>query len=653
MEFTEYVEIIQRRWKVVAAAVLLGVLIAFLSTLGGDDSDDVSTFRATHTLVVDIDAQVEGSSVNLAHTALFVTAGEVPRLVAESLGYGGTPAQLAATVEATANSETDSLRITARNEDPERAAEVANAFGDTLLTHLIAQNDAARQATIDQTTAKVDAGRVLVAALDAALAENPEDGVLLAERDSAVNEYRVAFERFQQSANAPVGVVPFVTLERATPVADEEGFGPPESREGRMLAAGIVGLVLGLGLVLVLDRVDTRVRTAADAEAAFGVPVVGEIPLLPRRYRNELVMVTQPASPFAESFRSLRSLVVFMQLASDERRRAATDGGEGEGDEGEGFVVLVTSPMAAEGKTTVAAHLGASFAESGQSVLLLDCDFRRPRLSRLYNVSQSPGLSELMSWESPVIALDELVNDTDVDGVSLVPSGKATSNPAELFRSLVDVVEATRKLADVVIIDTPPLLIANDAVELVPLADVALIAARVGRTRRDAGSRTAELLRRVHANDLGVVLVGAPTTAGYYRSYYYYRTSQAHAEHGSWWRRGLGWVTLRRLRHRRRKDASVAERMRASEIDSLVVSDGSVSLPDDHPQPVDSDEFDEVTSAALTETSAERRNPGEPHWPAGTAPPVGGESSASRHPMAAQTGTRTAHEGRDAEPSET
>jgi capsular exopolysaccharide synthesis family protein len=214
---------------------------------------------------------------------------------------------------------------------------------------------------------------------------------------------------------------------------------------------------------------------------------------------------------------------------------AAANGAGPEGRPGEGSsphrsqVVLVTSPSAGEGKTTTAAHLAAVLAEAGRRTLVISADFRRPRIHEYFGVPREPGLSDVLASGSGRVRLSDLQMATSFEGVHLMPSGGPVDNPAQLLAESAELIATARQLFDYIVIDTPPILVANDATELAAIADVVIMVAKADRTSRSSSRRATEVLRRVDAPLLGVVISAAhdtPTAYGYYRYRYYSDTDQ-------------------------------------------------------------------------------------------------------------------------------
>jgi capsular exopolysaccharide synthesis family protein len=246
------------------------------------------------------------------------------------------------------------------------------------------------------------------------------------------------------------------------------------------------------------------------------------------------LVATKPASPFVESFRALRTVVLY----SAAERAAASAADNGAGPEGphkngtaarQAVVILITSPSAGEGKSTTAAHLAGVLAEASRKTLVISADFRRPRIHEYFGVPREPGLSDVLDSGTGRIRLSDLQMATTYPGVHLLPSGGPVDNPAQLLAESAALIAAARQLFDYIIIDTPPLLVANDATELASVADFVIMVAKADRTSRDSSRRATEVLRRVDAPLLGVVISAAhdtPTAYGYYRYRYYSETDQ-------------------------------------------------------------------------------------------------------------------------------
>lgn len=206
-----------------------------------------------------------------------------------------------------------------------------------------------------------------------------------------------------------------------------------------------------------------------------------------------LVTLTDPRSPAAEAYRTLRTNLSFSSLDRPIR------------------TLVVTSPGAGEGKSTAAANLAVTLAQSGRRVILVDCDLRRPSLHDLFDVPMSPGLTS-MSLEEMTAPLQA----TGVDNLWLLSSGPKPPNPADLLGTnrMDAVLAALAERADIVLLDAPPVTAASDAAILGAKTDGVLLIIEAGKTRRDQSERARELLEQAKVRIVGVALTNAPRESG-------------------------------------------------------------------------------------------------------------------------------------------
>jgi non-specific protein-tyrosine kinase len=200
-------------------------------------------------------------------------------------------------------------------------------------------------------------------------------------------------------------------------------------------------------------------------------------------------MLASPRSAAAEAYRTLRLNLQYASVDAPIRS------------------LLVTSPSADDGRTTVAANLAIAAAEAGRQVALVDCDLRMPALHDRFGLAQAPGLTDLL--------IDELdappFRDTATPGLRVLPAGRTPPNPGELIasRRLASTLETLRGLCDLLILDSPPVSAVGDAAVLATLVDGVLFVARSGRTKRDDARQARDQLGRVGARLLGTVLTNA------------------------------------------------------------------------------------------------------------------------------------------------
>ncbi|MDQ1566609.1 MAG: hypothetical protein QOF96_1489, partial [Actinomycetota bacterium] len=507
MSFRDSLQVLRRRLLIVVAVVILGAAAGWVSA-PGKARGDVS-YRATHTLIY----QPHGTqSYNMQQVALLATSGAVPSRVAARLKLDR--AQVRSAVTAVANTDVGTISITARSPEAAGAVSLADVTAEELVTEITGGDQAAYDAEVSRLTGQVDSARARLNAIPAKNA--PDQAAARADLTAA----QQTLQKYQASTLPPKSQLP--TLETATAAAVRPaGVKAPDSKKGRALLLGGLGLLVGVAGAFALDRLDSRIRSKADAEEAFGAPVVAEVPPITKSSQDQLLTRTQPTSPFVEAYRGLRTYVALW----------APETGEDDGHR----VIVVTSPAAGEGKTTTVAHLAAMLAEIGRSVVVVSADLRRPRVHQYFDRPGAPGLVDVLAATPGAPAFDDLDLATSVRGVRLVPSGPPVENPAPLLEHAGDLLRVARKLADFVLVDSPPLLVANDAVDLARHADGVLMVARAGKTRVEAAERSVELLGRLEIPVVGVVLVAseaASSAARHYASRYY-----AEAERAGWLQR--------------------------------------------------------------------------------------------------------------------
>jgi capsular exopolysaccharide synthesis family protein len=542
----EYARAVRRRWFDVALAVAVALGAGYLVSSVAPPGPVIRSYEATSVLLVSGNQYATGAP-SVGALAELTTVGVVPNRVADQLGTNENGAQLAAGVKAEGDSSAGIVKVTAVASQPQRAKAVANGFARQLVAYV---RDLQAKAVAQQTGPvqhRLDALQADIDELDGQIGQaGPlQRSELQAKRDALVRQYGLAYESYQQLATSStqplrLSVIPATGAREIS----TGGIEPPRSRTSRMILAGILGLILGVIFVLILDRFDERIRTRQVAERAFGRPVLAEIPALSRRSRRRqpLVLQSAPRSVSADAFRTLAlqlSMPALFPVAAGTGNGSAgpAEGNgspapanaapeqRGDGGPGPPKTILVVSAGPGDGKTTVAANLAAAFANRGRRCLVLSCDFRRPKIHRLLGCANNRGLSKALRDEAELPILRSYVEPArEVDRVWLVACGPPPADPGELLSSprMRVAMEEARRAADVVVIDTAPLLTTSDAADLLSMSDAVVVVARAGRTTTEIAERTMELATRLGAPVSGVVL-NAVTEMSVPRRYYYYR----------------------------------------------------------------------------------------------------------------------------------
>jgi len=293
-----------------------------------------------------------------------------------------------------------------------------------------------------------------------------------------------------------------------------------------VMLAFLVGLVGGIGLALLLEYMDNTVKTPDDIETLARLPSLAVVPQFTgsnghankrgllqgpaangHEMRIELVAQHLPKSQMSEAFRALRTSILLSRADHPPQ------------------VILVTSALPREGKTTAAANLAVTLAQLGDSTVLVDADLRKPGIGRLLNLGGGK-YAGLSSYLAGVSSLDLVcVPHPTIPNLVAIPTGPIPPNPADLLSSykLADGIAELRTKFKFIVIDSPPVMAATDAVILSVQADGVLLVVRSGETPKAAFTRTRDLLNSVKCRILGVVLNAVDSSApDYYYSYRYY-----------------------------------------------------------------------------------------------------------------------------------
>ena len=515
-----YLRAIRRRWPVILALVVVGIGAVFALTPAAKKTSNAVQYTATTILLVD--GNSHAASANLGQVSLLATVGDVPKLAASKLDSTESPVALARRVSVKADATTGTVEVTSTGSDARQQMLLANTFADALNQSLTATAQAKFQQSISAIQSRLNDLQNQIDRIGAQGVTSISNPVLTAQRDALVNQYRIAYDQYQTLAAQGAPTAPFDVLQRAVAVpTTSASFHAPGGRLSRSLIAAVMGLLLGIGLAIVLERVSDHLEAKRDTEEAFGRPVLAEVPRLarPDRARTVLHAVEKPAGSFAEAHRMLRTTILLMDRADEDGRGTA---------DRRGYVVMVTSAGAGEGKTTTTANLAVAMAESGRSVLVMSCDFRNPSVHSFFGSPIAPGLTDALGGNVDAPDLRDVIRPTLLRGISVLPSGSPIDNPAEqIAASGRDLLEQVRGLADVVLIDTAPLLLVSDVAELVPLVDAVVMVARAGVTTEESGRRASELVQRLGGYLLGEVLVGASEPDGYAYSSYSYHYQEA------------------------------------------------------------------------------------------------------------------------------
>jgi capsular exopolysaccharide synthesis family protein len=276
------------------------------------------------------------------------------------------------------------------------------------------------------------------------------------------------------------------------------------------ILAGCLGLVLALGLAILWGYLDNTFKLADDLYQSEELNILGVIGIIKGHNSSEKLLTHMEIfSPVIESYRRARSKI---RLTFIERSMKT---------------ILLTSPMQGEGKSITAANLGISLAQGGLKTILVDADLRRPVLHDIFQLENEPGLGDLLNTRE--IKLDRYLQETKVSGLWLLDSGEALQDPAERFGSgrMSQIIRGLEKLADVVIIDSPPALLVADAMVLSNQVDGVILVIQSEKSKWSAIRQTLYDFQETRANYLGSIINNVPKSnaLAIYKKYHRERVS--------------------------------------------------------------------------------------------------------------------------------
>lgn len=434
------------------------------------------------------------TSVDIGTLSEVAASEPVAARVKEDLDYSGTPLQLLSGLSAEAVAETQILVLAYASEDPDFAAAAADAFARNFLEfrsereregaledqQSIEQRVQAASAQLTEVTRDLERAN---AGGDSALA-----ATLDTQRNILVARLGVLQQRLDDVQSESSGQSAGEVIQEAT--TPSAPASPQPKRDG---ALGLMlGLSLGVGVAFIRERLDDRFKGRADVEDAIQGSVLGTIPRFDMpKGKSNVVSALDPHGPAAEAYRTLRTNIQF--VASQRGIKS----------------LVVTSPSAGEGKSSTSANLGVVLAQAGRRVILVSADLRRPTLGAYFGVKdqeEGGGLSGFLSGErkSPF----DVVRDPGIPNLRVVPSGVIPPNPAELLsspllRTFVDALEAS---ADMVLIDSPPVLAVSDASVIAGQVGGTLLVIDATKTHRSATLHSKEDLERTGGSLVGCVL---------------------------------------------------------------------------------------------------------------------------------------------------
>ena len=517
LTLADYLAVVRRRkWIIIVSVVVVTASALFFS------SRQHKMYRATAQVLVnpnaslisgagtsasDVQARFDATQAQLAHTPsvakIAVNRARVP---------GITPNMLVGSSTVSADSATNILGFAVNNASRPNAVKLVNAYANAFQSFGTNTNNQAIHQAISSLTKQINH---LNSKIDAAKAAGTVPAGLRSEMGGLIKQR----SRYQQENVVATGGAQVARYAQGAAQTQ-----PNTLKDG--ILGFILGLVLGLVIAFLREALDTRVRTSDEIAELTGLQLLARIPTPPKdlRSKNKLAMLSD--RPDAEPYRKLRVALDFANLSSGARS------------------IMVTSAVEREGKSTTVANLAVALARAGRRVVLVDLDLRRPFVATLFGLEGYAGITDVVLGHVPLEdALTPIVITGDhapatprnngngngngshpTAGVLLaLPAGTLPPDPSEFLETteLANVISDLCSLADIVLIDSAPLVPVADSVTIGNRVDAIVVVAQAVLLRRPILKELRRLLDSCHATKLGFALTGAEADEGYGYGYGY------------------------------------------------------------------------------------------------------------------------------------
>jgi non-specific protein-tyrosine kinase len=520
----EYAQILWHwAWLLILAAVLAGGVAYYIT------NQQQRVYQAT--TLVQVNA-ASGASID-TYTSLYLgqqlattyTSTMLTRPVMDAVSERVGFAVAAYQVSVQTVSNTSLIKVTVSNEDPEKAALIANTlvavFAEQVLTDQTSRYKDLKTSLetelsnldyqIDLTQQKLSA---VITKMESITSTDPSGEPILDPADVlAKSQYESIISQYQQSRAYIVQTYQQLKLAEAQATSSLIQKDPaipnyvpvqPQPLKSGLLAA-VVGFMLAAGVIFLIAFLQDEIRDPEEITRKWGVPILGLITSY-KPNGNPIITVAQPRAPVSEAYRSVRTNLQFSGVDKPLR------------------TILITSASPSDGKTSVVGNLSTVMAHNNKEVVVIDCDLRRPTIHKVFGLTNRLGLSDYFIRTTNQLA--GVVKKSRTKGLSVITSGSLPPNPSELLNSskMMEIINFLGTHFDTIILDTPPLLAVTDALVLAPRVDGVILVMDPTKTKRGALRHAIEQLSRVNANLLGVVLnnIKVKRSQYYYNRNYYY-----------------------------------------------------------------------------------------------------------------------------------
>jgi succinoglycan biosynthesis transport protein ExoP len=507
----DYLAVIRaRKWLIVLSVVAVALLAVAISFLQKPVYQGVAQILVTQqnlgiTMLGTPSNQLNYQPERDVQTQVRVIQSRgVAEKVIKSLGLSTTYEQLLNRITVTADIGTNVIEIRATDASAEGAARIANSFAEQCVAWSQDSQRRSIKAAADDVESRLARAQEQIVKLEAAAYGSSASSAEQVRLRAATTLYETLADKLEQLRIAEQ--LATGTASVLSPAAvDPDRVSPNHMRDGAL--GLILGLVFGLGTAFLLDFSDTTIKSVEEAEKVYGAPVLGDIPTEePVEGETRRVPVALTAGgPAAEAYRVLRNNLDFINVDKDIK------------------VLLISSSVPSEGKSTVAANLATVLAKAGKRVILVVCDFHRPSTGQFSRLDHRVGLSDVLRG---TLDLQSAVQQPEaMENLLVIAAGTLPPNPSELLASeaMGRLMTALRDTADFVILDSAPVLVAADAAAVARWVDGVIMVTHAGVSTRQDGKAGRQMLDKVGAHTVGVVIWGLKEGSTSFGSYHYGR----------------------------------------------------------------------------------------------------------------------------------
>ena len=522
LDFRQYLSLFwQWAWLFIIVAIVAGSVSYYVSSRMRPFYQSSTTMlvnEAPATQANDYTSVLMSKQLTSTYAQMMVKDPILSQVIKE-VGIGNSINDLKDWIDVSVIRDTQLIQVTVTTTDPDFSAKIANAMVTVFAEQIQA----------------IQIGRFVQskAALETQLAETDKQITLYTDKvekatstdekerlDAKLTQYRsiyanllLSYEQIRLAEAQSVSSV--VQVETATPDPNPVS---PKTFLNTILAA-LAGFLLAVIVIVAREALDDTIKTPKDIIQKFQIPVLGVINRHPTNDKMP-ISLSEPRSPTAEAYRALRTNLNYTSVDHPLKK------------------ILVTSAEPGEGKSTTISNLAVVLAQNGSRVIIADCDMRHPRINAYFNLPNRIGMSTLFSHQEVVKSVCQA---TSLPGLSVITTGPLPPNPSELMgsKTMQAILTLMEQNADIILIDTPPVLAVTDAAALAPSLDGVVLVVQPGKTRMTAFRQTLEQLSQVNARVLGVVLNNVVTRGksyGYhykeYRNYTAYQTYYGSSDKG-------------------------------------------------------------------------------------------------------------------------